>query len=146
MLRFKNIIFYYYSSEIKLLLQKNAKFSSAGGSAPRPPCLRRLRSQTKKLALHCKFLATRLIPFLKTFFFCLHLNSRKKSVPFLVKTFFFALHLICSPERNGGRGSSPPMLKIGQNRGKIANYPPQCSTKIAPLCSSTTELRHYPLQ
>ena len=22
------------------------------------------------------------------------------------------------------------MLKIGQNQGKIANYPPQCSTKI----------------
>ena len=27
---------------MKLFLQKNAKFSSAGGSAPRPPCLRRL--------------------------------------------------------------------------------------------------------
>ena len=24
------------------------------------------------------------------------------------------------------------MLKIGQNWGKIANYPPQCSTKISP--------------
>ena len=27
---------------MKLFLQKNTKFSSAGGSAPRPPCLRRL--------------------------------------------------------------------------------------------------------
>ena len=36
----------------------------------------------------------------------LHLNSGKKSVPFLVKTFFFALHLICLPEKNRGRGSS----------------------------------------
>ena len=27
---------------MKLFLQKNAKFSSGGGSAPRPPCLRRL--------------------------------------------------------------------------------------------------------
>ena len=27
---------------MKLFLQENAKFSSAGGSAPRPPCLRRL--------------------------------------------------------------------------------------------------------
>ena len=27
---------------MKLFLQKNAKFSSAGGSALRPPCLRRL--------------------------------------------------------------------------------------------------------
>ena len=72
----------------------------------------RLRPQTQKIAPHCEFLATHL-------------------VPFLVKTFFFALHLICSPEKNGGRGSSPPMLKIGQNWDKIANYPPQCSTKIA---------------
>ena len=29
---------------MKLVLQKNAKFSSAVGSAPRPPCLRRLRA------------------------------------------------------------------------------------------------------
>ena len=27
---------------MKLFLQKNTKFSSAGGSTPRPPCLRRL--------------------------------------------------------------------------------------------------------
>ena len=27
---------------MRLFLQKNAQFSSAGGSAPRPPCLRRL--------------------------------------------------------------------------------------------------------
>ena len=40
--RFKSIIFYQYSRKIKLFLKKNAKFSSAGGSAPRPPCLRRL--------------------------------------------------------------------------------------------------------
>ena len=72
----------------------------------------RFRLQTQKLAPHhCEFLATHL-------------------VPFLVKTFFLALYLICSPEKNGGRGSSPPMLKIGQNWDKIANYPPQCSTKI----------------
>ena len=31
----------------------------------------------------------------------------------------------------------PPMLKLGQNWGKIANYPPQCSTKI-----DTTDLSH----
>ena len=85
----------------------------------------------------------------KNFFFGLHLNSGKK-VPFLVKTFFlvftwirgkkvfhfwwrsffFGLYLTCSPEKSLGRGSSPPMLKIGQNWGKIANYLPQCSTKI----------------
>ena len=27
----------------------------------------------------------------------------------------------------------PQMLKMGQNWGKIANYPPQCSTKIDPV-------------
>ena len=53
-----------------------------------------------------------------------------KKCSFLVTTFFFGLHLICSPEQNHGRGSSLPMLKIGQNLGKIANYLPQCSTKI----------------
>ena len=50
------------------------------------------------------------------FFFGLHLNSGKKIVPFFGEdVFFFGLHLICSPEQNRGRGSSPPMLKIGQN-------------------------------
>ena len=37
MLRFKSIIFYQTNPKIKLFLQKNAKFSSAGGSTPRPP-------------------------------------------------------------------------------------------------------------
>ena len=37
--------------KMKLVLQKNAKFSSAGGSAPRPP----------KQLPHCEFLATRLL-------------------------------------------------------------------------------------
>ena len=40
--RFKRIIFYQNSSKIKLFLKKNAKFSNAGSSAPRPPCLPRL--------------------------------------------------------------------------------------------------------
>ena len=35
--RFKSIIFYQYSPKIKLFLKKNAKFSSAGGSAPQTP-------------------------------------------------------------------------------------------------------------
>ena len=37
---FKSNIFYQYSPKTKLFLKKKAKFSSAGGSAPRPPCLR----------------------------------------------------------------------------------------------------------
>ena len=45
---------------------------------------------------------------------------------------FFALHLISSSEKNGGRGSSPRMLKIGQNWGKIANYPPNAQQRFSP--------------
>ena len=54
----------------------------------------------------------------------------KNSSIFDEDLFFFGLHLICLPEKDRGRDSSPPMLKIGQNWGKIADYPPQCSTKI----------------
>ena len=53
MARFKSIIFYQYSPKIKLLLKKNAKFSSAGGLAPRPPVASGgwgLRPQTPKTA------------------------------------------------------------------------------------------------
>ena len=96
--------------------------SAAGGSASRP------KNQPPP---HCEFLAMRLVPFFdEDFFFGLHLNSGEKSVPFLVKTFFFCSSLNLLTCKNCGRGSSPPMLKIGQNWGKIANYPPQCSTKI----------------
>ena len=74
---------------MKLFLQKNAKFLSAGGSAPKPPCLRRLGALPQTSSLwqlgakppdphwppaaggsasrppkqpppHCEFLATRL--------------------------------------------------------------------------------------
>ena len=64
MLRFKSIIFYQNSPRIKLLLQKNAKFFSAGGSAPRHSCLWQLgtlRPDPQNTPPHCKFLATRLI-------------------------------------------------------------------------------------
>ena len=59
--RFKSIIFYQYSPKIKLFLKKNAKFSSAGGSAPKPPCLRRLGvlpPDPQISPLNCEFLAT----------------------------------------------------------------------------------------
>ena len=50
--RILKALFYQTSYEIKLFFQKkNAKFLSAGGSAPRP----------LKQALHCEFLATRLV-------------------------------------------------------------------------------------
>ena len=49
--RILKALFHKTSSEIKLFLQKNAKFLSAGGSAPRP----------LNQPLHCEFLAMRLI-------------------------------------------------------------------------------------
>ena len=49
--RILKALFYQTSSKIKLFFQKNAKFLSAGGSAPRP----------LKQPLHCEFLATRLV-------------------------------------------------------------------------------------
>ena len=48
---FKSIILYQNIPKIKLFLQKNAKLSSAGGSARGPP---------KQFPPHCEFLATRL--------------------------------------------------------------------------------------
>ena len=42
----KALSFHQNSPKIKLFLQKNAKFSSAGDSAPRPPCVWRIRPQT----------------------------------------------------------------------------------------------------
>ena len=35
------------------------------------------------------------------------------------------------------------MLKIGQNWGKIANYPPQCSTKIGTTDCSCLSTKHF---
>ena len=70
------MFFYQYSPKIKLFLQKNAKISSAGGLAPRPPCLprqgalppdapflRRLGASppTHNTAPQCEFLATPLL-------------------------------------------------------------------------------------
>ena len=40
--RFKSIIFIKIGLKLSYFSQKNTNFSSAGGSAPRPPCLRRL--------------------------------------------------------------------------------------------------------
>ena len=68
--------------------------------------------------------------------FGLHLNLGKKKGSTFGKDLFFGLHLICSPEQNRGRGSSPTKLKIVQNWGKIANYPPNAQQRSAPLAAS----------
>ena len=69
--RFKSTVFYQNSSKIKLFLPKNAKFSSVGYSAPRPPAsggwglgsqisngFWRIRPQTPKTAPTLRSLAT----------------------------------------------------------------------------------------
>ena len=84
--------------------------------------------------------------FLTKVYICIHPNNLtvvcmwitwiqgKKPLEILVMTFFFGLHLICWREKNRGRGSSPPMLKIGQNWGRIANYfPSNVQQGSAPL-------------
>ena len=51
------------SPKIKLFLKKNVKISSAGGYAPRPPCLRRLGALPQNphnTPPNCGFLPTRL--------------------------------------------------------------------------------------
>ena len=89
-------------------------------------------------------------------FFGLHLNSGRKSVLFLKKTFFFW----SSPEFVEKKCSicifllvftkfphlnkivvevHPPMLKIGQNWGKIANYPPNAQKRSVPLVVEKTK-------
>ena len=61
-----------------------------------------------------------------------HLNSGKKCSIF-GKDLFFGIRLNCLSEQNRGRSSSFPMLKIGQNWGKTANYPPNAQQRSALL-------------
>ena len=79
------------------------------------------------------------------FSFGLNVNLGKKSVLLLMKTFFFGLHLnlgtkvfhllffwsslIFHTWTKSWSGFIPPMLKIGQNWGKIANYSPPMLNK-----------------
>ena len=80
------------------------------------------------------------------FFFGLHWNSGKKVFQFWWKPFFLVSSLnLLTWKKNRSRGSSPPMLKIVQNWGKIANYPPhpQCSTKIGIPSSSSPRLEFF---
>ena len=63
----------------------------------------------------------------------------KKVFHFWWSLFFFGLHLICSSKKSLGRGSSPSMLKIGKFWGKIANFSPQCSTKICTTAKDVLE-------
>ena len=65
----------------------------------------------------------------ENFFFGLHLNLGKKV--FHLHFFFFWSSLHFQTWTN--RGSSPPMLKIGQNWGKIANHLPNAQQRSAPL-------------
>ena len=64
-------------------------------------------------------------------FFGLHEIPGKKLLNFQWRPFF--LRFI------------PPMLKLGQNWGKIANYPPKCSTKMT-VSYSTVIYSHWKLE
>ena len=127
-------------------MQKKAKFSSpdprgSGGWGFRPQTpigLRRLEAPPPDPKIspppHREFLPTRLVPFLVKTFFWSSPEFGEKKCSIFGEDLFFALHLICSPNKNCGRGSSPPMSKIGQNWGKIANYPPPMLNKDLHPC------------
>ena len=76
---------------MKLFLQKNANFWSAGGFAPRPP-------NPQNSPPHSEFLATRLVRpeahEIKSVF------EAGKNVRISVKTFFFGDHLISAGKNN----------------------------------------------
>ena len=75
--RFKRFIFYQYSPKIKLFLKKNAKFSSAGGSASKPP---------KQPPPNGEFLATRLPHFCNVY-------NYMGFVAFVLNNFFLIVQL-----------------------------------------------------
>ena len=84
---------------MKLFLQKNTKFSSAGGSAPRPPCLRRLESEPpdprNSPPLRISSYASGSHKGYVLFVCCRPAsNSAQKIGLSLSEDFFFALHLI----------------------------------------------------
>ena len=71
------------------------------------------------------------------------LEFGEKSVPFLVKTFFFfwsSLNLL-TWTKSWSR-FIPPMLKIGQNWGKVANYPTNAQQRSVPLPVQTGLYRY----
>ena len=130
--RFNSIIFNLNCSRIKLFLQKNAKFSSAGGSAPKPPVsgswglhpqtpvgLRRLGAplpdpqnspplRISGYARGCAF-ERRSPP-----------EFGGKNAPILAKTFFCSSLNLLNRKKSWSRFIPPNV----ENQGKIANYPP----------------------
>ena len=68
------------------------------------------------------------------FFFWSSLDFGDKNSSICDKDLFvFGLHSICLHEKNSSQALSLPVLKTGQNWGKIANYPPMLSI-IQQLC------------
>ena len=66
----------------------------------------------------------------------------EKSVPFLVETFlFFVFTYFSRLKKVVVEVHPPPTLKIGQNRGKIANYPPNAQQRFAPLAVWVIDLQ-----
>ena len=143
-----------------LFLQKKCKIFERWGSVPRPLCLGRLGvlpidpqpplvfgrwrlcPQTPKLALPTLQISG-YAPgsiFGEDLLLWSSPEFGEKKCSIFGEDLFFALHLICSREKNRGRGSSPPTLKIGQIWGKIGNYPPNAQQRFAPLYAGTVRL------
>ena len=61
-------------------------------------------------------------------------RSRKKGLYFWWRPFFWSSLNLLTWKKSWSRFTPPPMLKIGQNWGKIANYsPPNAQQRLAPL-------------
>ena len=138
--RFKSIIFNQNSPKIMIFLQKNAKISSAGDSAPRPLCLQRLEAlppnpqppaaggfapRPPKQLPHCEFLATHLDHtkgMFHSFVVGLHPTLTKNRTEFEWRPFFSFFFFFCSSADFG--------QNIGLNLGATISYSDLCSSQI----------------
>ena len=109
----KTLFFIKIALKLSYFFKKMLNFRALGAPPPDPRAFGgwRLRPQTQKLAPPLRI-------------------SGYAPGSIFGEDLFFALHLICSSEKKWWSRFIPPTSKIGQNWGKIANYPPQCSTKI----------------
>ena len=119
--RFKSIIFNQNSPKIKLFLKKNAKFSSAGGSATRPRASGGFAPRPPKQLPHCEFLATRLDHTKCMFYsFVVGLHSAHKSGQKIGQSLSEDLFFYFCSSPDFGQ-------KIGLNFGGTISYSDLCS-------------------
>ena len=140
---FKSALFFYqYSPKIKLFLQKNAKFLSAGGTAHRPPCLRRQRAlpphplppavgglapRPPKQPPQCEFLATPLLSVLVCYARILPTSIRTIfsnivltfATTYLCKSGFSALVHIKNKARNQRKVNDDVRLALSSTKPRL---------------------------